>query len=154
MCPFPFQSTELGGQAPQSCHSGLRRDYRERTWGGGTRGELERPAVKEGQLRLLETTQGRQQGGGQTLWLAPLWAAEGREGRLGDLLRDPTFPIPSQGRVEYRGPGRCQSPALLQAVPTSRSPCPTLEEARGLQSLDEIPTLLGPLQSAISLLLK
>lgn len=82
--------------------------------------------------------------------LAPPWAAEGREGRQGGLLRDPTFPGPSQDRVGYQGPGRCQSPALFQAMPTSGSPCSALEEAKGLQGLDDGPALLGPLQSAIS----
>lgn len=40
------------------------------------------------------------------------------------------------------------SPAMFQAVPISRSPCPTLQ-VRGLQSFDDAPTLLSPLQSAV-----
>lgn len=76
--------------------------------------------------------------------LAPLWAGEGREGRQGGLLRDPTFPRPSQDRAGYQGPGRCQSPALFRAVPTSRSPCSTLEEAKDSKVWMVPPLCLAP----------
>lgn len=81
--------------------------------------------------------------GSQSVRLAPLWV----EG-VGWFATGPYFHW-TEG-LGVKGQEGVKSPALLQAVPTSRSPCPTLEEARGPQSCDNAsPTLLGPLQSAI-----
>ena len=67
-----------------------------------------------------------------------------------------TLPSPCLHGTEWgiKGKDNAMSPATLQAVPTSRSPRSTLEQVRGLQSLDDAPTLLSPFQSAIYLLLK
>lgn len=59
--------------------------------------------------------------------------------------------LPGLHRTEWgiKGEESATSPAMFQAVPTSRSPCPTLEKVRGLQSFDDAPILWSPLQSAI-----
>lgn len=119
----------------------------ERTWRGEKKRGLESPAGKKRHLGLLAKSRGTR--GSQTPWLAPMWEARGTR-EMSAVLQGPTSPMPSQDGVGSQGPGGCQSPPLFHTVPTSRSPCPTLEETRGLQSLDDAPTLLGPLQSAIS----
>lgn len=61
------------------------------------------------------------------------------------MLRAPTFPTPSQDRGGNQGPGGCPIPQPhFQAVPTSGSPCPTLEGARGTQSFDDASNSVGP----------
>lgn len=78
----------------------------------------------------------------------------GAGGEAGRLATGPYLPQASQDRVGGQGPGGCQVPSHVLGCAHFKVTLPTLEEARALQSLDDAPTLLGPLQSAICLLLK